>query len=277
MSSVSESILEERESAGPWSYSSRVPEGASSRDYAFLPLVIALLFGGIGIFLASDVGHSEPFWSNAAVWIGIILSTLSVALSVWMFWGRWAWTAPQMGLFGLAACSLIFWACQGSALTAFVLYSDALILTKVCILVSALAWHGWWIQQTAKRCFSIWTTIELREKVWLSYEYATVYRQFAAKEAMEKVGVAWHPGPMATLLPFALCIPLYIYRQEVVTYLDVPWVPVATFVIGLPIFVICTTAITVSVIAMLMIPARIVAATGNPVLVDMMTAANAPK
>jgi hypothetical protein len=277
MSNVPQSILDGREAIGPWNYSARIPEGASSRNYAFLPLLAAVLFGGLGMFFGGDVARSEPFWSNAAVWVALILSALAMLLSVWMFFGRWVWTAPQMGLFGLAVFLSLFWAFQGASLTAFLLYSHAPLLTKVGILMAVLAWHGWWIQQTAKRCLSIWANVALREKVWIPYDCATVYRQFAAKEAMDAAGVAWHPGPVAILLPFFLCIPLYIYRHEVIGYLNVPWVPVAIFVLGLPIFVVCTTAITAGVVAMLLIPARIVASTGNPVLVDMMTPANAPR
>ncbi len=58
--------------------------------------------------------------------------------------------------------------------------------------------------------------------------------------------------------------------------MEIPWVPMAIFVLGVPTFVICTTALTFGAVTMLGIPARIVAQTGNPVLVDMMTPANAP-
>ncbi len=277
MSNAPQSILDGREAIGPWNYSARIPEGASSRDYAFAPLLIAVIVGSLGMFLGSNVARNEPFWSNVAVWIALMQSVAGALLSLWMFFGHWVWTASQMALFGIVGLGPVLWAFQGGPLTAFLLYSDAPLLAKACVLIAFLAWHGWWIQQTAKRCLSIWANVALREKVWIPYDYATVYRQFAAKEAMDAAGVAWHPGPVVILLPFFLCIPLYIYRHEVIGYLNVPWVPVAIFVLGLPIFVVCTTAITAGVVSMLVIPARIVGSTGNPVLVDMMTPANAPR
>lgn len=277
MSNVHQSIFDGRESTGPWNYSARIPEGANSRDYAFVPLLVAVIVSAVGMFLGNDVARNEPFWSNVTVWIALMQLVMGVLLSLWMFFGQWVWTAPQMALFGIVGLGPVLWAFQGAPLTAFLLYSEAPLLAKAGALMTALAWHGWWIQQTAKRCLSIWANVALREKVWIPYDCATVYRQFAAKEAMESAGVAWHPGPVAILLPFFLCVPLYIYRHEVIEYLNVPWVPVAIFVLGLPVFVVCTTAITAAVVAMLVIPGRIVASTGNPVLVDMMTPANAPR
>lgn len=277
MSTEPGSILDGRETLGPWNYSSRVPDGASSRDYAFLPLVIALLFGGIGIFLASDIVSNVPFWSNAAVWCVFAQSAVGVLISVWMFFGRWAWTAPQMALFGIVGLAPVLWAFQGAPLLAFVLYSKAPWELRITVLLFFVAWHGWWIQQTTKRCLSIWSDDSMRDKVWIPYDCATVYRQFAAKSAMEAKGVAWHPGPGGLLLPVVLCIPMYIYRHEIVAYLGVPWIPLAILVLGFTVFTLVTTVLTFGCIAMLVLPARIVAATGNPVLVDMMTPADAPK
>jgi hypothetical protein len=271
MSNVPQSILEGREAIGPWNYSARVPEGASSASYAFLPLAAAVLFGGLGVFLGDDVAHRVPFWSNASVWIAVMLSAACLLLSASMFLGRWVWTAPQMGMFGLAVFSSLFWAFQGASLFAFLLYSHAPLFAKAGVLIAFVVWHGWWVVQTATRCMSIWANATTREKVWVPYDCATVYRQFAAKSAMDEAGVIWHPGTMGILLPFTLCAPLYLYRQEVIAYLDVPWVPATLFLIGMPIFVVCTTALTAAVVAMLIIPARIVASTGKPVLVDMMT------
>lgn len=277
MSNVPLSIIDGREAIGPWNYSARIPEGASSKDYAFIPFLVAVICGGMGMFLANDVARNVPFWSNAAVWVAIVMSVLSTLLSMWMFAGRWVWTAPQMALFSLAGFAPIFWAFQGASLSAFFLYSHAPFWARTSILFGFLLWHGWWIFQTAKRCMSIWSDIALREKVWIPYHCATVYRQFAAKSAMDTKGVTLHPGPFGILLPVFLCIPLYIYRHEIVGYLDVPWVPMIGLVLGFSVFVLITTAMTASVVAMLVIPARIVASTGNPVLVDMMTPANAPR
>jgi hypothetical protein len=94
---------------------------------------------------------------------------------------------------------------------------------------------------------------------------------------MEAAGVVWHPGPLGIFVPIFFCLPMYIYRYEIVQFLGVPWIPVLGLVLGFSVFVLITTALAASVISMLVIPARIVAATGKPVLVDMMTPANAPK
>lgn len=277
MSNVPQSILEGREEIGPWNYSARIPDGASSRNYAFLPLLVAVICGGMGMFLGNDVARNVPFWSNAAVWGALVLSVFSISISLWMFLGRWVWTAPQMAMFSLAGFTPIFWAFQGASLFAFSLYSSAPFLAKTGILMVFLAWHGWWIHQTAKRCMAIWANVALREKVWIHYDCATVYRRSAAKSAMAAAGVTWHPGPIGLLLPVLLCFPLYFYRHEVVGYLDVPWVPMVGFVLSFSSFALITTALTAIVVAMLVIPARILTSTGNPVLLDMMTPANAPR
>jgi hypothetical protein len=277
MSDVPESILDCRETIGPWNYSARIPDSARSENYAFLPLLVAAICGGMGMFLANDVAGDVPFWSNAAVWSALMLSAMSILVSIWMFFGRWVWTSPQMAVFSLAGFAPIFWAFQGSSLSAFFLYSSAPFSARMSILLTFLAWHGWWIHQTATRCMAIWANVSEREKVWIPYDCATVYRRSAARLAMEKAGVAWHPGPIGLLMPIFLCIPLYLYRYEVVGYLDVPWVPMIGFVLCLSGFVLFTTALTAIVVSMLVIPARIVASTGKTVLVDMMTPANAPK
>lgn len=277
MNDMPDPICEDREAIGPWSYSARIPDSASSRNYAFLPLFVAVICGGMGMFLGNDVAGNVPFWSNAAVWGALALSAMSILVSIWMFLGRWVWTAPQMAIFILAGFAPIFWAFQGASLSAFFLYSSAPPWVKASIVLLFIAWHGWWIHQTATRCMAIWANIALREKIWLPYEGATVYRRSEAKIAMDKAGIAWHPGPTGLLLPILFCIPLYLYRHEVVIYLDVPWIPMIGFVLCFSSFALITTALTAVIVAMLVIPARIVASTGNPVLVDMMTPAKAPK
>lgn len=269
--------LDGREAIGPWHYSARIPEGASSRDYAFIPLVTAAICASMGTFLACDVGGDVPLWSNAAVWVAVLMSALGSTLSVWMFVGRWAWTAPQMAMFGIAGLAPIYWAFQGASLFAFFLYSHAPFMARASVLLCFLGWHGWWIFQTAKRCMSIWSDVAWREKVWVPYECATVYRQFAAKAAMDAKGVTWHPGPFGILLPMLLCIPMYACRHELVSHLGIPWVPMIGLMLGFSVLVLMSAAITASVVSMLIIPARIVASTGKPVLVDMMTPADAPR
>ena len=105
----------------------------------------------------------------------------------------------------------------------------------ISILLVYISWHGWWISQAAKRCMSIWSNKTSREKVWITYECATVYRQFAAKAAMEAAGVVasrfvWY------FVAHAFLCPLYIYRHEIVGYLGVPWVPMIGFALGFSVF-----------------------------------------
>ena len=277
MSTLPASILEGREAIGPWNYSARVPEGASSRDYAFLPLVAGILFHGTGIFLAQDVARHVPFWNNAVVWLGIVQAALCFLLSAWMFWARWVWTAPQMALLGICGLGAVFWTFQLASLLSFLFYSGAPLGGKLLIALAFLGWQGWWNQRVAKRCLSIWDDKTRRDRVWLRYDCATVYRRSSAKAEMDAVGVQWHTGVTALVVPFLACVPLYYFRNAVVGYLDAPLVPVLGVVMGLTLFVLASTAVTVSIVMMLVIPARIVAETGNPVLMDMMTPANAPK
>ncbi|MFY9460601.1 MAG: hypothetical protein WAP57_12720 [Aquabacterium commune] len=277
MSSTHRYILDEKGPLAPWSYSARIPKSASSRNYALLPLLAAILFGSMGAFLGQDVAHNVSFLSNASTWVTLALSSAGILLSMWMFCGRWSWTAPQMALLGFSVLAPFFWAFQGAPLFAFVIYSKTSSLTKAVILLMFLGWHGWWIDQTARRCADIWENVTLREKVWVPYEQATVYRRSAAKRAMDTVGAAWHPGPLGLLLPILLCVALYFFRYALVGYLDTPWVPMIGFVLGFTPLTLATTAMTFSSVAMLVIPARIVAATGKPVLVDMMTSATAPR
>jgi hypothetical protein len=277
MSGAPQTILNGGEVAGPWTYSARIPEGASSRNYAFIPFLVAFICGGMGAFLANDVARNTPFWSNIAVWVTLGLSATSMVVGIWMFLGHWVWTAPQMALFSLAGFAPIFWAFQGASFSAFFLYSNAPALARSALFSGFLLWHAWWIFRSARRCMALWSDVELREKVWIPYDCATVYRQFAAKAALDAKGVALHPGPLGISLPMVTCIPLYIYRHELVAYLDVPLLPMIGAVLGLSVFVLITTALTISVVAMLVIPARIVATSGKPVLVDMMTPASAAK
>jgi hypothetical protein len=258
-----------------WSYSARIPEGADSRTYAFAPLLVGVLVEGIGAFLANDIARHVPLWGNAVVWSCLIQAMLCILVWAWMFWGKWVWTTPQMAVFGVSSLAPVLWAFQGAPLLSFLLYSGAPTSEKLLISSTFLGWHFWWARRTAKLCLSIWNDPVWRIKVWAPYNYATVYRQFAAKAAMDAAGIKWYPGALGLTLPLVSCIPLYLYRYEVISYLDVPFVPLMGFVLGAGILVLITTAITAGVVMMLVIPARIVADTGTPVLVDMMTSTNA--
>jgi hypothetical protein len=269
-------IRKRRKGLDPWSYPARIPENASSKNYAFAPLAIASLIHGMGVFFAYAVAQDISFWSNAVVWAGMIQALACLLIAMWMFWGRWTWTAPQLALFGICGFSSIFWAFQFAPLMSFLLYSKSPLVLKMVIAATFFGWHLWWNRGVAMRCLSIWNHPNWHSKVWIEYEPATVYRRSEAKAAMDAMGVKLHPGLMGLFLPVAACIPLFAYRYEVLLILDVPLMPLLSFLILSSVFTMLTAAITSSVVMMLILSRRVVNQTNKPVLVDMLSSGQVP-
>jgi hypothetical protein len=270
------SAKEGPKSIAPWSYSARIPESASSRNYAFAPLVVACLVHGTGVFLGHDIAQGIPFWSNAVVWAGLAQALTCLLIAAWMFWGHWNWTAPQLALFGVCGFGSVFWAFQFAPLMSFLLYGHSPLPLKLLIAGTFFGWHLWWNQGVAMRCLAIWNHPSWRPKVWIEYEPATVYRRSAAKTAMDAMGVKMHPGLVGLCLPVAACIPLYFYRQEVLAILNVPLVPLLSFLVLSSIFTLLTSAMTSSVVMMFVLSNRVMSQANKPVLVDMMSPSQAP-
>jgi len=262
--------------ADPWSYASRVPQSFDSRSLAFLPAVLALIGDGLGIFLAYDAAVGRvAFWSNPTVWVGIMHAAFCVAIGAWMFLGKWIWTAAQMGFFSLTMLAVPY-ALHFASLIGLCLYGSAPMWAKAALLATSLLWHVGWAAHVVRRCSSIWGDQELRQRTWIRYESATVYRQFAAKEAMDRVRLSFYPGNAMALGFVFLIIPLVWMRQELATFFGGSFIHVFLVFFGASVSTLGLTFSVFSILFLMVYPARIVARTGNPVLVDMMTPANAP-
>jgi hypothetical protein len=276
MSNLPASILEGREAVGPWNYSARTPEGASSRAYAIMPLVTGIVVYGLGLFLTYDVASSTPFWSNWVVWIGVINACGCLLVWVWMFWGRWVWTAPQMGVMGFAVGFALLYSFQLGPVASMAFYGNAPIGARVLVFITFFAWHGWWARYTWRHCAKLWSDVATRDRIWIRYECATVYRQFAAKAGLEALGFKWHPKPLTLLSSGFLVVPILVFRRELVAYFDIALPPMVALVGGMAVFALFTTALTMVIAVYFYYPAILVKETDKPVLVDQMTAANAP-
>jgi hypothetical protein len=276
MSNLPASILEGREAVGPWNYAARTPEGASSRAYAFAPLLTAILVYGMGLFLTDDVSPSTPFLSNGVVWIGLINACGCLLVWAWMFWGRWVWTAPQMGIFGITALFAFLYAFQLGPVTSMVVYGNAPIGARVLVLIAFFLWHGWWVRYTWRYCAKLWDDVATRDRIWIRYDCATVYRRSAAKAALDALGFKWHPGPITIVSSGLLVVPMLLFRRELVAYFDIAIQPMVVLVGGMAAFTLFTTALTAGIALYFYYPAILVKETDKPVLVDQMTAANAP-
>lgn len=271
---ISRSQIEE--STEPWGYKQRIPEGSSSRELAFLPAGLVLLCDGLGIFLAHDSTMDRvPFWSNIAVWLGIAHAAYCFVVAGWMFLGRWIWTAPQMGLTMQSILSMAYFM-NIASLMGTCLYGSAPLSARMGLLVASIAWYGWWGAHALKECQAIWADESLRKRVWVRYELATVYRRSAAKEAMDKAGLRFHPTNTVIVLFLLLLIPLCWWRQELSTYFGVPFIHVLAVFFSPSVSVLGANAALVTFMLMMVYPAKLVAETGKPVLLDMITPANAP-
>lgn len=264
------------ESREPWGYTRRVPEGSSSRQLALLPATLGVLCDGLGIFLADDVaGGRVLFWSNPAVWFGVLHALYCFAIAAWMFFGRWVWTAPQMGLMSLCMLGVLYTLNLGS-LTGVILYGTASPVVKTGLLLASFVWYGFWGWHVLRRCRAIWANETLRRQVWVRYETATVYRQFGAKDAADRLGMQFHPSNKVFIAAFLLLIPMVWWYRELATFFGVNFVHLLLLLAAPAVSVLGLTFTVFTTMMMLVYPAKIVAETGKPVLVDMMTPADAP-
>lgn len=260
----------------PWAYASRVAEGWDARQIAFMPAFIAVLGSGVGVFMAHDATMGRiPFWSNAVVWFGLIHMGFFVAFAAWMRWGRLIWTAPEMGLASQCLLSIPY-GFHFASLWATCFYGSAPTWIRVALVATSLIWHGWWIAHVVKRCQAIWRDPSLRQRVWVCYEPAFVYRQFGAKDAFERVGLRFYPRTAAMVAALFVLILLVWWRRELSTLFGVPFIHVFGILFSPIVTVLGLTFSVFAAMMMLVYPAKIVAETGKPVLVDMMTPADAP-
>lgn len=267
---------EPTEQDAPWAFERRVALGWGPRDMAFMPALLAFLASGIGIFMAHDSAMERvPFWSNPAVWFGVIHLGFCFAAAAWMRWGRLTWTAPQMGLATQCLLSLPYML-HFSSLWGVCFYGTAPMWARTGIFLTSVAWHGWWIAHVVQKSRAIWADDSLRQRVWVRYEPTFVYRRSGAKAAMDRVKLRMHPSTGVVVGIFLLIIPLMWWRAELSAYFGVPFVHIFMALLGGPTGIIGLTAALAAFMLMMYYPAKLLAETGKPVLVDMVTPANAP-
>lgn len=258
-------------------YENRIPEGWSSRDLAFLPILCGILLSSAGIFLAHDAAMDKvPFWSNPVVLVGVGLGLYANLLGLSMYFLRWRSTAVQSGLVILAAMSLFYYAFSGASLADILLYGSAPFEIKTLLFIFSLAWNGYWAYVTIRGCQAIWTDESLRKSVWVSYRDAVVYRRSGAKAAIEKKGIRIHPSNLTMVLAFFLIIPLAWWQKNLSALFGVPFVHVFLVLFGQFAIVICWICTVLFFMVMIYYPLKIKRETGKPVLFDMMAPANAP-
>lgn len=256
-------------------YETRIPEGHSSRDWAFLPFGIGILLCGMGVFMAHDAAVGKVvFWSNPVVLFGVGLALYCTLVGLSMFFGRWRWTAIQMALMGL--CTLaIYYAFPGASLAGIFLYGSASLEIKTLVFLLSFCWSAYWVFVTVRGCRAIWADKLLRQSVWVNYKHAVVYRQFGAKMAMEKIGVKIHPNNLIMALSFLLILPLAWWRKELSVLFGVPFIHIVG-ILGQSVMVMCLILPVIGLILMVYYPIKIQRTTGKPVLLDMMAPAKAP-
>lgn len=256
-------------------YETRIPEGFSSREMAFLPIIFGLMYG-VGIFMAHDAAMGKvAFWSNPVVLFGVALALYCNLIGLWMFFSRWNWTAIQPGLLMIGCLPAVYYSFSGAGLADIVLYGTATLEIKLIAFTLSLAWNGYWVYVTVRGCQAIWADESLRQRVWVSYRDAVVYRRSGAKAAMDQVGIKIHPNNLTVILGILLILPLAWWRIEVSALFGVPIIHVIG-VVGQSILVMGWIGTVLPFMLMLYYPLKIQRTTGKPVLFDMMAPATAP-
>jgi len=257
-------------------YENRIPEGWSSRNLAFLPILCGILFGGMGVFMAHDAAMEKvPFWSNPAVLFGIGLSFYCNFIGLAMFVGKWGWTALQMGALGI--CGITFYySLSVASLTSTLLYGNAPLRTTLLIAALSLIWNGYWAYRTVQGCRAIWADELLRQRVWVNYRNAVVYRQFGAKAGIEQLGIKIHPNSSIMIFAIFLIAPLTYWYQDLSRLFGVSFVHVLLALFGQVVMVLGLVVTVLSFMLMIYYPLKIKRETGKSVLLDMVAPANAP-
>lgn len=257
-------------------YDTRIPAGHSSRDWSFLPFGFGILLCGLGVFMAHDGAMNQvAFWSNPVVLIGVGLASYCNFIGLVMFFGRWRWTALQMGMMGFCFIAS-YYSISGASLADILLYGTAPLEIKLLVFALSLSWNGYWVYVTILGCRAIWADESLRQSVWVSYRDAVVYRQFGAKAAMERVGIKIHPNRLTMIFAFSLIAPLVLWRQELSALFGVPFVHVFLALFGQLLMVMGWIGTVLPIMLMLYYPLKIQRMTGKIVLLDMMAPATAP-
>jgi hypothetical protein len=236
--------------------------------------VLGLLLSGFGIFLATNVASGTPFWSNAVVWVGLFLIFASQSVAIAMFFGKWLWTAPQLGMMSLSALLPCLYGFVFAPLFSFLLYSPAGVLAKCCLATPLLFFHVTWARRSERIFFSVVNDPNSNKSVWTLHPgVATIFSTSAAMKAAEKKGYSSTPPPIYIIFPLFLLVPVFIYRLELVNFFVMPFVPFVLLLMGSSVFLLFTSLVVFSAIMHFIVPARIVSQTDLPVLVNMMGSA----
>jgi len=256
-------------------YETRIPEGYSSRNLAFLPLIFGLMYG-VGIFMAHDAAMNKvAFWLNPVVLFGIGLALYCFLISLWMFFLKLNWTATHFGVLIVGCLPALYYSFSGAGLADILLYGTAPFGIKLLVLVLSLAWNGYWMYMTFRGCRAIWNDTSLRKMVWVSYKDAVVYRRSAARVAMNQVNIKLHPNHLTVIFGILMITPLFWWRTEFSELFGVPIIHIIG-IVGQSIMVIGLTFPIMGFMLMIYYPIKIQRATGKPVLFDMLAPANAP-
>lgn len=257
---------------GPWAYTRRLPNGMLGGVFPFAIVFLGVFSSGVGIFLANDVAWDTPFWSNLVVWIGFGLMFFSVCVAIWIFFADWLWTVPQFGLALLAAIVPCAYGFVFGPLVSSVLYSHASVFAKCLLSAPIFLMHISWGRHVAQSCAAILEDKSSSDRVWVRHKgIATVFMNQCAKSVAEQKGFQVLPPLLYVGVPFLLPVPMYFFGKELTRFFSIPFIPLVFLVIGSVVFLIFTSLIVYSFIIHFRASGQIVQATGEPVLIDMVS------
>lgn len=256
---------------GPWSYERRIPVIFTSGVISVVLCGLGLLFPGLGIFLANDVAPAVSFWSNAVVWCGFGLMIGCQVIAIWMYFGKWLWTAPQLGVLSLFSLISCLYGFVFAPLMSAVIYGDASIFAKSILLFVVLSVHLFWGVKILKSCWAVIDDADSYGRAFVLYPgVASVFFTDVAMSLAEKKGFSSTPSALFIVTPFVFALSMFIFGGELVFFFRMPFVPLMLLIMGLGIFLLFTSLLVFSIVMHFLVPARIVNKTELPVLANLM-------
>lgn len=256
---------------GPWAYDRRVPVLISSGAMSLVLSMLGVFLPGFGMFLAKDVARGIPFWSNWVVLFGVALMLGCFVVAIWMHFGKWLWTAPQLGTLGVLSFVSCLYGLVFAPLLSSVLYSQASIFAKCVLVAPLLLFHIAWAKKMAHSCWAVISDEVAYKRVWVFYPgIATIFSRSQAATEVERKGFTSTPSALFIVVPFILIVPMYFFGADLTVFFDMPFVPLMLLVVGSGVCLLFTSVLVLSVIMHFIVPARIVDATDLPVLVSWM-------
>jgi hypothetical protein len=256
---------------GPWSYYRRIPVVISSGVMSVVLSLLGVFLPGFGMFLAKDVARGIPFWSNWVVLFGVALMLGCFAVAIWMHFGKWLWTSPQLGTLGVLSFVSFLYGLVLAPLLSSVFYSQASFFAKCLLAAPLLLFHITWVRKIAHSCWAVINDEVAYKRVWVFYPgIATIFSRSQAATEVERKGFTSTPSALFIVVPFILIVPMYFFGRELTVFFDMPLVPLMLLVMGSGVCLLFTSVLVLSIIMHFIIPARIVGATDLPVLVSWM-------